>query len=760
MSKRPSFIPGRPAASQPPLAHYRPQQPMGAVEGYVRSLTDPGGLVVDLFCQGSRFVEEALEGGCRVLGFSINPLLLLVARLGLIRLDRQALDAGFTRLADSSKGDEILRSHLASLYRTRCPVCHTSGVAEWFAWHRDLDRPFEKKVRCRSCGKAQTGPTDEDDVAQARSFAPRGLPYYYALDRAAPLKRQASDPGRERAAELVECYTPRNLSALMDLSRRLESVEAADGVRIALMGALLDCFDRCSKLYPHGEDRPRPRTLRIPVRYLERNVWFCFEEGLSSLPDGRPTSVTETEDVDELLRGTTAGDALVPRAARDVGEILPVKGVDLVLVDPPRPDGVFWALSALWAAWLWDSSDARAMRPFLRRRRFDWHWHWRVLREALRKVGPRLTEEGLLVMLFKASDRAMLPSVCLAAASAGYRPRTWGYAPEIGYRLTWGWEGLERPPSAVTEALEKEAVAEIEGAAVRTLRRRSEPTQESLLHAASHLRLADRDLLRAIAALEQEASPIDLVADVIDRGLDAAPIICLKGGGKQPDGLWWLLHPRKTLDAFETLADRVEASVRELLAERLVWPDSDLVNAVYARFPSLLTPELDLVTVCIASYGVSEGREIHLRPEDDFERRRREIETIRDDLVALGQRLGFQVTEDGVGNVRWREDEGEAYVFTVSATAVLTPFLLDESAQDSEGQRCLVIPGGRARLIHLKLQRDPRLARVVDSGTWQFIKFRHLRRLVAEEDLDRYAFKIVLGLDPIAERELTQLPLF
>jgi len=765
MPKRPFFIPGLPAASDPPLVAYRPPQPVGAAREYVRRLTARNGLVVDLFCQGPRFVGEALEVGRRVLGFSVNPLLLHAARLGLAPLDQEALRVGFTQLADSPRADEPLGSYLPSLYRARCPACQTTGTAEWFAWRRDVDRPFEKAVRCSRCGGVRTGPTDRDDVALAQSFASRGLPYYYALDRAAPLTRQARHPARERAADLVSCYTPRNLSALMDLSRRVAGMKAAQSVRIGLMALLLDCFDRCSKLYPYGEDRARPRTLRIPVRYLERNVWLCLEEGLSSLLQ-RPisASVPETEDVTGLIQGDADGYALVASAARDIGEILPIRSVDLVLVDPPRPDGAFWALSALWVAWLWTASDARAMRPFLRRRRFDWHWHWQALREALRTVGPRLTDTGFLAMLFSEADPAMLRSVCLAATGAGYCLRAWGYAPEVGYRLAWRWEGSDRSELTAVEGLETDAAHEAEGATSSALRHRGEPSSKLLLHAAAYARLVDRGLMRPITALGQGVSPMDVVADAIDRGFATAPIVELVQGAKQRPRPWWLLDPPETE---ETLADQVELLVRQMLAERLVWLEDDLINAVYARCRGMLTPDLTLVSVCVASYGLRDGREIRLRPEDDFERRRDEIEVIGKDLAALGQRLGFQASHDNVWDMRWLDSKDhedghteQIYVFAISATAALASRLLGEAAPDSGAQRCLVVPGGRAGLIDLKLQRDPRLAQAVDSGRWQFIKFRHLRRLVAEEDLDRYAFKSVLGLDPIAEREHTQLLLF
>ena len=218
--KRTCFIPGRPTPPHGPLARYRPTQPVGAAGAYVRALTQPGDLVVDLFCQGPTVMRETVAAGRRALGLSVNPLLLVAARLGLGQREPDALNAAFTRLADSLKGDVPLRHHLASLYRSTCPACGTPGTAEWLAWDRDGNYPFKKAVRCPNCGTVQEGPPDDDDVALAHQTSPRGLAYYYALDRVAP----PGHPARERAAELVDLYTPRNLSALMDLNLRLEGL--------------------------------------------------------------------------------------------------------------------------------------------------------------------------------------------------------------------------------------------------------------------------------------------------------------------------------------------------------------------------------------------------------------------------------------------------------------------------------------------------------------------------------------------------------
>ena len=758
----------------------------------MQRLTQPGDLVVDLFCQGPTVVREAVAAGRRALGLSVNPLLLAAARLGWSQRDPDALNAAFTRLADSPKGDVPLRRHLASLYRSACPACGAAGVAVWFAWDRDGNYPFKKAVRCSRCEEVQEGTLDDEDLHAVRRIRSRGLAYYYALDRVAP----PDHPARERAAELVELYTPRNLSALMDLSLRLEGLEIGEQARIALTSVLLDCFDAGSSLDPYGEERSRPRTLRVPSRYLERNVWLCFEAGLSRLlaeealplPQSREGGpLHQATDVAALVRGEAEGYALVSRAARDVGEVLPPGSAALIFADPPRPDGVFWALSALWAGWLWESPPARALRPFLRRRRFDWDWHWRVLRGALKAAGPLLTPEGYLVTLFSDPqdvDDALLESVCLATSGAGYVLDGWGYSPEVGHRLVWRWGDAEPTPPDDVEALERDLMAVAGEIVVSTLWERGEPADWALLHGSVYTRLAERGLLARTAAIPGEGvipRPFAFAADAVRRAFEAAPMVRFAGREKAERALWWLadsslaaepvaspLASLRTSNVEPPLADRVGDQVCDLLVQRPAWGLEELVDAVYACFSGPLTPDLTLVLVCIDSYSVQEGEMLRLRPEDDPQRRAAEIRTLREDLVALGERLGFEVRRRGDWDVRWLEEGREVYVFAISATAALGPHLLPTHAGGAKGgraagegaQRCLVVPGGRARLVGLQLQRDPRLACAVEGGGWQFIKFRHLRRLVAEEELDRHALKTVLGLDPIAEQEVAQIPLF
>lgn len=751
------FIPGRPAPPPGPLARYRPAQAERAVGAYVRQFTRPGELVIDLFCQGATALREASLAGRRVLGFSVNPLLILITRLELRHCDAQALNRALTRLADSPKGETLLRHHLTALYRSACPHCGAPGEARWFAWDREEARPFRKMVDCPRCQEAREGPTDEEDRAAARRIPARGLAYYYALDRTVPLNH----PARERAAELVALYTPRNLSALMDLVTRLEGLGADKETHLALAGVLLECFDLCSSLDSYGEVRPRPRTLRLPSRYLERNVWLCLQEGLSRLPCGTDTAmeIAEAPDVAALIEGKAGGCAVVECAARGVPKIVPPGSVALILADPPRPDGVFWALSALWTSWLWGPQAAQSMRPFLTRRRFEWEWHHRALRASLEAVAPLLTPEGHLLTLFSDPNLALLESVCLAACGAGYVLEGWGYSPQVGYRLVWSRRAKAKQPSLApdAEALKQSIIAQTEEATLRSLRERGEPTGKPLLYGSIYAALAKSGLAASVVALPQgqHTDVFALVAEATRCGFERARLLQL--AGQDEEALWWLPDARRTA---EPLADRVELLMWELLARQPAWQLDELVNAVYAHFSGALTPELALVLLCADSYGLREGESLHLRPEDDPRRRAEEVKALYNELAKLGRRLGFTVRRGRGWEIRWLYGREEAYLFTLSATASLGRHLISRQPPGVGAQRCLVLPGGRARLVSFRLQRDPRLAQAVESGRWQFLKFRHLRHLLAEEELDRHALKTVLGLDPIVEQEAAQIPLF
>jgi hypothetical protein len=744
------FAPLEPEQPQGPLARYRPPALAGAARWFVSQFTAPGDLVLDLFCQGAAYVRAAVLEGRRVVGSSANPLNLLAAGVGLEPLPPPAaLNAAFTRLADSPKMDRPLRHHLADAYRTRCPACQKDGLALWFAWDREEGVPYAKAVRCPACGEVQEGPADEQDVAAVLRFEARGLAYHYALNRVAPVGHAA----RERAAELVDLYTPRNLSALMDVTRRLEGMDLARRVRAALQAVLLEAFDRGSSLDPHGEDRSRPRTLRPPAHFLERNVWLLFEREIERLTGPRaaePAPVRRAASLDELLSGRTPGYVLLPSPAREIASRLPASSAALILADPARPDAVYWALSALWAGWLWDAPAAHALRPFLSRRRFDWEWHRGVLGSALAAAAPLLGEQGRVVTLFDHEDEQLLESVCPAASAAGYELPGWGAGPGAGRQFVWQpcgtpsrarrwWASLwpagrQEPPS------EDELPDFVAGLARECLQERGEPTPWITLHAT---------ICAGVARAGEESIP-DL-RPALTEGLAQLALERVTG---QPDRRWSPALPAQ--DA--TLADRVEEQVWEILQAQAAWPAGDLLRRIYAHFGERLTPEPSLVHACLVAYASFREGMWWLREEEQPDRRAGEMGELRRDLRSLGKRLGFDVRRGRGWDVRWQEDGRSAYLFTLSATASVGHILLAGPSVPSPGRPCLILPGSRISLLKERLERDPRLARIAQQRGWLFLPFHRMHHLI-EEARDRRILEAILQLDPAAEWEGVQIPL-
>lgn len=736
-----------PVEPNPPvglLARYRPPEMSDAARWFAAQFTAPGDLVLDLFCHGPGMVRQVARSGRRVVGANVNPLLLLAAGLELEPLpEPTALKAAFTRLADRPKGNQPLRRHLADLYASRCPACSAPGVAVWFAWDREAHYPYRKAVDCPRCTQVEEGPTDEADINRARQFKPRGLAYHYFLNRVAP----PDHPARERAGELVGLYTPRNLSALMDVAIYFDELSLDRRVQAALQAMLVTAFDRCSSLDLPGEGQARPRILRPPTRFLEWNVWRVLERELARLTDGKGTTEPAVERVtslEALLGGRSPGYVLLPAATQEVVEQLPGGEVALILADPPRRDAVFWALSALWAGWLWDQPMAHAMRPFLPRRRFDWVWHRRALRAALAGVAPLLNPAGRLVTLFDHADEGLLEAICQASSAAGYRLLGWGCHPQVGYHLVWRFESARRvqarPEESTDDVWQASRAARAAELAQRCLIRRGEPTPRSIVHAAACTSIAaERDLA---------GRPF---REAIREGMRQAG---LQQAGDRPTV--WL--PALDASAETPLADRIERAVWEAFQVQPEWAEEDLLRWIVHRFSGPLSPGRSLVHACIASYGRQEAGRWRMRPEDHPDQRDAEIERLRTDLRTLGRQLGFEIRGGHGWDMRWSEAGEDEYLYLLSPTVELGRHLLTGPSVPAGACPCLVFPGGRAELLVHKLQGDPRLSQVAQEKGWEFIKFRHLRRLIAE-GLDRRSFEAVLGLDPVVGQEGVQIPM-
>jgi hypothetical protein len=732
-----AYLTGEDPPRSGPLARFLPPIPAGIVSAFLKAhpLT-AGSLALDPFGASPPLAVTRF-----LLEMSATPP------------PRPELQAALAALAAARKGEERMEAHLQDLYRTECTRCRRSLPAEAFVWERGGETPIRRIYRC-PCGESGEFETNEADRQRAADVAAASR-----LHRARALERVAAldDPDRPHVEEALSVYLPRAVYALLTIVNKLDSLALPPPRRRCLLALLLTACDQANTLWPHSTERPRPRQLTIPPRFIEHNVWRALEAGIEVWADEvDPVPLTIWPE----LPPESGGVCLFEGPARDLAPHLKGLEVRAVITALPRPNQAFWTLSALWSGWLWGREAVTSFKMVLRRRRYDWNWHAEALHAAFKSLTPGLSLSAPFFGVIAEPEPPYLSAAVLAAAAAGldlsglalrtpYDPlyllwhrRAFAHKPTGAIARDQSGESPNEPVAEAAPSL-----PDLARQAIHTyLSRRGEPATYLHVHAAALEALAEE------SALPWGEDPVTAVQAPIQAALQGSAFIH-HGGSENPEtGLWGL----PDLENDDPLPDRVERIIVGFLNRNPGASAAEIETAVYAELPGLLTPPLALIRAVLESYAVeSEGR-YRLRPEDLPAARHRDLEQAGEMLVRLGKRLGYQPRWQA-GEARlltWEEKGRTAYAFYLLASAAACRLL--RGNQYPPGNSLLVLPGGRAGLLARKLARDPVLARIWESG-WRLVKYRQLRRLAALPALDPKGWADLLSADPLEAPEQMRL---
>ncbi|MEZ0241261.1 MAG: hypothetical protein ACAH65_10730 [Chloroflexota bacterium] len=287
----------------------------------------PGDIVADLHGRGGWIARAAVDRQRRAFSLETSPLTRLLAEVVLRPPDLRHIDAAFSALSASPRGETSLKLAIGELFSTRCATCGRVVTADEFTWSshgEDADgeaadagveerhsgirshdggglrRPapatdgdaavlIRKQYHCPVCRAQQGGPEirtaapDDDDVARARKDIGAG-PLRRRLRERFPMPR-GGDPLVEA---ILNLHTDRQLVGLSAILDRVEGDLRAAPVEGALRLAFLHAVLPASRL---GGARGLPSlriaggTVRTPVPdpWRERNPWLAFEEGFRTV---------------------------------------------------------------------------------------------------------------------------------------------------------------------------------------------------------------------------------------------------------------------------------------------------------------------------------------------------------------------------------------------------------------------------------------------------------------------------------------------
>lgn len=679
---------------------------LNAVRAYIASYTAEGDTILDPFAHTDGAARVALKLGRKAILSDLSPITTFAARTLHSTITEQQMAYSLVRLAEGTKLDTSLREHICELYASVCPSCQGPVTVSHFVWSRDENKPIAKSYFCPLCQptggseRLATEPASQRDIEVAHRFEPKGFHYWFVLDRLKP----SAGAQMALSKQALDMYTPRNLYALVTILMQIESAFDNPLQQDFLKLVLLDCMDRCAKTNvinaaahaARSTPTPEPSRLRVPARFMERNVWETFE-GMHRLlasqillrrQEGYASRVAS--HVEQITwRGPSHSTNQLPNLyitqemARYLTNEIPEGSVDLVITEPPRPERMeYLALSYVWSGWLFGSGRTQIFEHVhATRAKADWHAYFKASVSSLRGLSHAVREDGAIVLSFSSRDLTRCIALILAGVSAGLRLRRVLHLPAEGadtrdgpfpskrmddyvleFRRVSSTNSSRRgthtpatvsprtppvePKAHKVPDLEHAFLAAVMHSAKALLSRRGEPTQYRWIVLACYEHLATEGLLNdALATFREEEDVFGTVRqftdEIVHRCLRSHFLRVSEEDGPASEALWWL--SRRPVGVVP-ISDQVEMAVYNILSTSKRTTKESIAQTIFGLFSGLLTPETGWIEDCIDSYATRDAfSNLLLRPEDSLAQRTLEHNEMVATLAQLGHEFGFKV---------------------------------------------------------------------------------------------------------------------
>lgn len=735
------FIPSGGSFYHPPLERFLPPLPTGVVSTWLEANTQPGDLIIDPLGANPLLALEAAHQGRRVLFSRNNPILWLILEVMASAPAADEVQNAINKLLLTRQGDQRLDELLESLYTTPCAECGQLIQADGFIWEQGASQPAQRVYQCPHCGDQGERPVILHDLDNLRRIGEPGLHQARALHRV----MQSGDYERESIANALACYLPRAVFVVMTMINRLDGLDLSKTARQLVQAALVCVFDDATSLWHWPPKSHRILQLGPPARFLEKNLWLTINSCASLWQIfGRGIPVSYWPN----LPDSEGGICLYQRKLAENEHLFAGQQPRAIITVFPRPNQAFWTLSALWSGWLWGRKAVAPMRSALSRRGYNWHWFSQAISSTMSRISGRPDSPDLAFGLLPQLAPNLYMGMLAGMHASGMRLE--GAAVRLEAELAqceWQAGGIsaENPEMDFAEAISG------------FFRQRGEPAdfQTILVHCLTQMAL-NSGLPGGTGAIDEGLFRYaqDKVAGILD---DTHFAQVFKPSVSGPSR-WWLADDR---NCQPPLSERVEEKIRRLLLDRGSLDLLEMEKAVCSQFPGPLTPEEELIHICLESYASPSNSNpllYKLMPSETTVARQQVLVEIEGILVSQGESFNFRVNSED-SKVSWVDSNGMVTMcYHLTITAAICQTVMTQGNAD-EVRHIIVFPGSRSRLLEYRLRQDPRLVEALESS-WQFLKFRYLRWMVTRESLDLKLWTSLLGGDPPAWDPPKQLQFF
>ncbi|RME48371.1 MAG: hypothetical protein D6791_03460, partial [Chloroflexi bacterium] len=362
----------------------------------------PDDVVLVPFAMDTTIASAALKAARRVILLVRTPAQQLRLWARLVPIDEVGRRRALSRLAETTKRDTPLDLHIQSLYQTTCSVCGEQTSAIAFILDPTRQVPVEKELACQACGFLGRTSADEEDVERAAQFERRGLSFWFILEW---LVDAQDTSGREIARRHLDSYSPRNLMALADITRKIDADLADDPASQHILRVwLLHALD-AGRLQPDPIDE---------TRVVERNVWHLLTHAPAADGIGIPVRVTTELETFFRKLDPAPNVALVAGPVRRLARGLPEECITLMVGAPPVLDADAWTWEQLWSRWVFGRGAAGGggLLPPIG----GWTRHVRALGATMATLLRTLHPDGHAIFHFHDGDPDRAHALLMAMA--------------------------------------------------------------------------------------------------------------------------------------------------------------------------------------------------------------------------------------------------------------------------------------------------------------------------------------------------------
>lgn len=728
------FIPGIETKPEYPLDRFLPPLPPGMIRQWVSGQIPRGSWILDPIGNSPQLVLDLARMGYLVLVTSNNPVNAFLIEMLAQSPDRASLEEALGILARTDFNGQPLEKFIRAFYTVPCTNCGHAMEVSSFLWQKEETSPFGFQGTCPNCQKSGEQALTPEAKASLPSLSSYSIYHARALESVVAL----DDPQRNQVETALNCYLPRAMVLLQTILLRLSKLPLSSKQVNLLQALLLSTFDSANSLWAYPPPPTRRRQLTIPAVFRENNIWQALERSVDLWSGkGTPVSCKQWPDYPPL----SGGISMFKGRLRDLEPLAETDLVQAAVSILPRPNQAFWTLSAVWSGWLWGKAAVQPIKQALSRQRYDWNWHTNALRSSFQASRPYLSESKPFFMAIFENEHNFLSAALYAAKSAGLALQSFSLSGDnLAVQSCW------KPGAFPLEQTEPSRFIDVgSSAAVDFLTSEAQPCEYEPLHAAILIALCREDLLGVPDGKKLDLPLTETYRQTDSILLDKARFTRFGGGSSSMDsGLYWLADPPPGI---ETLADRIEQKVIDLLHQPGDLSQAGIKEALYQVFPGLLTPSDQYINTCLESYaGLLPGEipQWSLRANERYEKRQEDLEEIRAKCVSLGADLKFNVSKEG-DTIKWLSgDPAHCYTIFIKLTAQLSSLHSDRS---STGKKVIILPGSRANLLAYKLKHDPYLNNLITSH-FMVVKFRQLRAIYENPLITRELWDILIKEDP------------